>query len=236
MMTNPDDAHVPQDLESLVQWWRGRMRRNWDAVFAIIGPPGTGKSELGIEVNTDLQAPEPFNIKEQVVFKPADVPHVARRLPKYRAIQSDESSRGGGNKRRAMSRENVDNMEYLDTCRANNQAVCFITTEWEHLDSAIQERCQWVLEARGRGHGVAYEVIHRGKPDNRYHYLKERWPFSWESLAALGMVREEAEYVGHKKDFLAGKLHEGQAKALALEDAMVRAIQGAIRERAEAAG
>lgn len=227
---NPDDAHVPQDLGSLIEWWRGRMRRNWDAVFGIIGEPGTGKSDLALQICSDLQAPEPFNVKEQVVFKPADVPHVARRLGKFLAIQSDESSRAGGNKRRAMSKENVANMEYLDTCRANNQAVAFLAPSWDHLDSPIQERCQWVLEVRGRGHGVAYEVIKRGKPDNRFFYLKERWPWTSQSIADLAPDKW-AEYLQAKDDFLAGKLAEGRAKAMALEDQMAKTILGVLRER-----
>jgi len=227
---NADDAHVPGDLESLITWWRGRMRRNWDAVFAIIGDPGTGKSDLALQIGSDLQAPVPLNVVEQVVFKPADVPHVARRLPKFRYIQSDESSRAGGNKRRAMSKENVANMEYLDTCRANNQAVCFIAPSWDHLDTPIQERAQWVLEVRGRGHGVAYEVIKRGKPDNRYYYLKERWPWTAESTEKLAPL-VWASYLKAKDDFLAGRLSEGRARTLALEDQMKKAIVGVLRER-----
>lgn len=225
------EAHVPQDLGGVVDWIRGRLRRDWDAVFAIIGPPGTGKSDLAIQVLTDIQAPAPFVIRDQVAFKPSDVPHIARRQGKYRCILSDESSREGGNKRRSMSRGNVEQMEYLDTCRANNQAVCYVAPEWEHLDSAIQERCQYVVELRGRGHGVVYEVIHRGKPDNRFHYLKERFAFTFEGLITIAPgVRQE--YDRFKADFLAGKLSEGRAAALALEDRMVRAIQGALPSEA----
>lgn len=223
------DWHGPTDLSALAVYASNRMRNDYDFVWAAVGPPGTGKSSLNLQFGAEIQAPVPIVVREQVVFRPSDVVHVARRLGKYKVILPDEASRQGGNKRRSMSAANVDQMEYLDTCRAFNQALGYATPEYDHLDSAIQERLQWLLHLQGRGHGIAYEMQHRGKPGDRIHFPKARFEFRFPDLWETD-PEQAKEYLAFKAEFLSGRNLDGVAKQRSLEDRMVAAIQGVVGE------
>lgn len=215
----PKKWHGPECMREWIQWAKGQVppHANQHTCTALVGPPGAGKSGGGLCIFIDVQE-QPFVVRDQVHFRTSDRIHVARRLGKGLVVYGDESSGKGGNKRRAMSAENVDNMVDLDTMRQRNQHTVFTSPEFGHLDPAIQEACQWVHEFHKDRHVVSYEVQHRGKPDNRYHFLKER--FQTEAFPHAELVHPElwAELRACKDEYLAGADDKSAHAARQFED------------------
>ena len=188
------------------------MASNQHVVWAMVGDRGAGKSGFNICLSIDVQD-KPFRMREQIYFRPKDRIHVARKLGKFEVVLGDESSGEGGHKRRAMSGANVDNVMDLDTMRQRNQYTVFTSPEFDHLDPAIQEACQWVFALDHGGNLIAYEVQHRGKPDNRVHFLQERFRVTDFPHAAVYFPELWREYLAFKDEYLAGKDDKSQHAA-----------------------
>jgi ABC-type dipeptide/oligopeptide/nickel transport system ATPase component len=217
--------HGPECMGEWISWAQHQVPpfANQHTATALVGERGAGKSGGGICIFKQVQT-KPFMVREQVYFRPSDRIHVARRLGKGFVVYGDESTGEGGHKRRAMSTANVDNVMDIDTMRERNQHTVFTGPDLTSFDPLIQECLQWVHEFNKAHEVVSYEVIHSGKPDNRFHYLKERFrtedfphaefvfPDTWRELRAM------------KADYLSGKEEKGMAQRRAMEEKMERAI------------
>lgn len=221
--------HGPECMDEWLAWAAGQVEHNQHVVYAAVGLPGAGKSGLNLCLAIDLQAPKKFELRKQLYFRPKDRIHVARRLGKGMVVLGDESSGEGGHKRRAMSTPNVDNVMDLDTMRQRNQVTVFTSPEFEHLDPAIQEACMWVFSCDHAGNLIAYEVQHSGKPDNRFHVLKERFRTPGFPHAATYYPELWREYLEFKDEYLAGKDDKSQHAAIQFEEKSVHAMQSLLK-------
>jgi len=224
--------HGPECMQEWIAWAQGQVLPgvNQHTATALVGERGSGKSGGGICIFKQVQQVKPFSVREQVYFRPADRIHVARRLGKGMVVYGDESSGEGGHKRRAMSQANVDNVMDLDTMRQRNQHSVFTAPSLDSLDSAIQEACQWVHNFNHAHEVVSYEVIHTGKPDNRHHYLKERFRTPNFPHAQILYPEVWAELLGLKDDYLAGRDNKRQEADRARKDKMVNIMLGILQK------
>lgn len=224
--------HGPECMAEWTYWATHQVPpyANQHTCTALVGEPGSGKSGGGILLFQSIQQ-QPFNPREQIYFRPADRIHVARRLAKGMVVYGDESSGEGGHRRRAMSKHNVDNAIDLDTMRQRNQHTVFTAPSLESLDSLIQEACQWVHAFNKNHEVVSYEVIHAGKPDQRYHYLQERFRTQDFPHAEILNPTLWRDYLTMKDDYLAGKDRGGAEKIRAREEKQLAIAQTILRKR-----
>lgn len=217
--------HGPECMSEWISWAKGQVPpyQNQHTVTALVGERGAGKSGGGICIFKNVQV-APFNAREQVYFRPSDRIHVARRLGRGMVVYGDESSGEGGNKRRAMSSANVDNVIDIDTMRERNQHTVFTAPDLDSLDSHIQEACQWVHEFNKAHTVTSYEVIHSGKPDQRKHYLKERFQTPDFPHAEIEFPELWREIRAMKQDYLAGRDAKDAARNRAQEEKMTQII------------
>ena len=214
-------------MQEWIAWAKGQVPpyANQHTATALVGERGAGKTGGGICIFKAIQV-QPFNVREQVYFRPSERIHVARRLGKGMVVYGDESSGEGGHKRRSMSTPNVDNAMDMDTMRQRNQHSVFTAPELGSLDSTIQEVCQWVHEFNKAHEVISYEVQHSGKPDNRFHYLKERFRTPDFPHAEFTYPEVWSELLAMKNDYLAGRDEKGAAKGRAEEEKMRRIMAG----------
>lgn len=223
----------PQNIDQWKAWARKQTtpQKNQHVAWATTGERGAGKTDLNLILGVELQAPVPFKPAEQVVLRPKDRVHVARRLGKRRVILDDESSGEGGNKRRSMGQANVDNIMDLDVMRGRNQYTGFTAPEFDSLDSGIQEAVDWIFVVTHDHVLTAYTMEHRGKPGNRFHYPKER--FVMEGVPSCKELYPEVrtEYDGHKDRFLSGSDDQNAHKHRGWEDKAERVVRGVLANR-----
>lgn len=142
------------------------MRRDNDVVAAITGDTGSGKSSLAVLLARVLQD-KPVQVDQQFLWSAQALGPAARSLPEYSCIVMDEAIVGGGNRRRAMSGDNVGVMEHLNTCRTYHQTVLFLAPQFGDLDTSIQTRCRWQLHVTKRGEVKFIEWSKAGGPNSR---------------------------------------------------------------------
>lgn len=151
-------THRPENVRELVKWFRFKMRQDDDVVIAITGDTGSGKSTLERLLMRKLQDHR-IDPELQFVWAANGLLEAARKLPEYSAIGVDEALAAGGNRRRAMSKGNVDVMEHLNTCRTFHHATIFCAPQFADLDLAVQTRCLGIIEVYKRGRFRWYELV-----------------------------------------------------------------------------
>lgn len=134
------------------------MSRDDDVVIAICGGTGSGKSTLARLLMRKLQD-HPVDAEKQLIWSQSQITESARTLPEFSALQIDEALAAGGNRRRAMSSDNVNLMEHLNTCRTFHHAMLFCSPQFGDLDLSVQTRCLGIIEVYERGKYRWYELV-----------------------------------------------------------------------------
>jgi hypothetical protein len=117
-----------------------------DDIILITGSEGSGKSSLALQLGAALD-PE-FNLLS-IGFTVSEYMDLARNMPKRRVVMSDEFL---VNKRKAMRRETVDLLDFLQECRGLNlhHLICFPHADL--LDKAVMDfRVRWHVHIPRRG-------------------------------------------------------------------------------------
>ena len=195
--------HSCKTIGQVAAQGRRRVKNNQHFVWAAVGEPGSGKSEFNLMFAKELQGSWP-DIKTQVAFRPKDRVKMARALGRYKVILDDEASGEGGNKRRPMSKDNVDNAMDMDACRGRNQFVGFACPSLKRLDDGVVDHLMWLF-VLGQDHSLkAYEMVKYGPPTNRK--VRPRYRFKVARVPWLGDVNPELrqEYLEFKEDHMRG--------------------------------
>jgi len=153
---------------------RYRMSKDDDAVFAIIGATGSGKSTFMRLLMRKVQD-HPIQPEKQYIWNQAQILPAARELPEFSCLGIDEALAAGGNRRRAMSKDNVELMEFLNTCRTFHHATFFCAPQFGDLDTAIQTRCLGIFEIFQRGHVRYHELVKSTDVTEREVFPVVRW-------------------------------------------------------------
>lgn len=153
--------HGPVGIDQLVTWLQGRPKRNLHAILLVNGEPGMGKSGLALQLGRAVQGPS-FNPQRQIVLSFTELEAASRNLPRGSVIIVDEAILAGGNKRRGLTKDNVANMDYLNTTRKRGHIVIYIVPHYEDADKSIRDHAHWVLDVVSRGRVVAFEPIKGG--------------------------------------------------------------------------
>ena len=148
----------PEDLKSLIQWLRYRVRQDDDGVLVITGPTGTGKSTLLRLLMRHIQD-HPVEPDLNFIWAANQLLESARKLPEFSCLGVDEGLAAGGNRRRAMTSDNVNVMEHLNTCRTFHHVTLIASPQFADLDLAIQTRALGILEVYKRGHVRFHELV-----------------------------------------------------------------------------
>lgn len=122
---------------------------NRDAVIAITGPEGVGKSTCGFVLASQID-PEGFST-DRVAWTTQDYFEVCQAAPHGSVVMRDEGV-GGLNRRAATTRENRDLTEFLYIARALNLAhiVCF--PRFGSLDFLLTQHRLWAwIRVKQRG-------------------------------------------------------------------------------------
>jgi hypothetical protein len=117
-----------------------------DDIILITGSEGSGKSSLALQVGAALD-PE-FSLSS-IGFNVSEYMELARKMPARRVVMSDEFL---VNKRKAMRRETVDLLDFLQECRGLNlhHLICFPHADL--LDKAVMDfRVRWHVHIPRRG-------------------------------------------------------------------------------------
>lgn len=166
--------HGPQSLREWSQWARNRAANDNDVIIVVSGETGSGKSSLALLMARKLQE-EKFVCEMQVLWDVASLLQRARDIGEGKVLIIDEAMVAGGNRRRAMSNDNIETQNHLNTCRVFHQIVLFLAPNFADLDISIQNRVKWNFHVTGRGEFDAYEVIPVGGPKSRSTYSQLRF-------------------------------------------------------------
>lgn len=214
-------GHGPRTLEEWAKWALRRCETDNDVVAVIGGETGTGKSSLALLLMRALHRLQSttFRVTRQVLWQGGEaLLEAARSLPRGSVVVIDEAIVAGGNRRRAMSNENVFVQEFLNTCRTYGLIVFFLIPRVGDLDSVVEGRANWTFLCNlPRGSGMAYENVRVGGPKSRGVYLQERFEFRFPDPAVV-MPSEWAEYQAEKARYGAhGADPRASARRLAKE-------------------
>jgi hypothetical protein len=111
---------------SLAQIDKFRRTKDTDWPALLVGPPGTGKSTLGIQL---CQRMDPnFDVKTQVVNTPSEMARAMRMLPQYASILYDEGMKSMMS-RRAMTTENIEQISALAQVRHRKNYFILIVVQ-----------------------------------------------------------------------------------------------------------
>lgn len=135
------------------------IREDLDDIILVTGVEGSGKSNLAYQFGKAL---DPTFGLHQIGFSVPDYIDICKNLPqpdgKGKAVQCDEFL---VNKRKAMRRETVDLLDFLQECRGLNlhHIICFPHVDL--LDKAVYDyRVRWHVHIPKRG---VFEIKERHK-------------------------------------------------------------------------
>lgn len=197
--------HSCKSIGEVAALGRRLVKRNQHFVWATFGDPGSGKSEFNLIFAKALQGEWP-DIKTQVAFRPKDRVKMARGLGRFKVILDDEATGEGGNKRRPMAKDNVDNAMDMDACRGRNQFVGFACPDGKRLDSGVLDHLMWFF-VMSKDHGLkAYETYKYGPPLNRKLGSRLRFKLDPGEVPFLGDLNPELrqEYLDAKEAHMRG--------------------------------
>lgn len=211
------DKHV-HSPSALAAYFRNRLHRNQHAVWASVGPPGSGKSEGNLMLGMDIQG-SPIDVRRQVAFKPTDRKKLAQSLPRFKVVLDDEATGEGGHRRRAMSTANVDNVQDLDACRGRNQANGFAAPALTSLDQLIQDHLMGFLQWSADHSCEWFEAIRGGPAWAPTVYWETRFTVPGDKMPSLEEHFPEVrkEYLAAKEDHMHGRSTTATDRVL-LED------------------
>lgn len=144
---------------------RSIVRQDLDNVILFTGAEGSGKSTLMYQV---MKALDPNFSLDQIGFSVKDYIRIAKQSPKFAAVASDEFL---VNRRKAMRRDTVDLLDFLQECRGLNlhHALCFPHVDL--LDRAILDyRVRWHVYIPKRGLFQVKERVKWYKPGGVEEY------------------------------------------------------------------
>lgn len=140
---------MPRVFRNVGEWLtecRGLIKQDLDNITLVTGVEGSGKSNLAYQLGKAL---DPTFGLPQVGFSIPQYIDIAKASAKGQAVQSDEFL---ANRRKAMRRETVDLLDFLQECRGLNlhHLICFPHVDL--LDRAILDfRVRWHVHIPRRG-------------------------------------------------------------------------------------
>lgn len=150
-------ADNEKELVGLADAIRGRLRKNYDAVIAICGYEGDGKSTLAIKLAAAID--KDFSLEKNVIYNPrveTVVESVLHGLPKYSAVVVDEAIKVLY-KRGWMNRLQIFLNQVFAICRSENKAVILCMPEFTDFDAFFrQHRILIWIQILERGTAVAF--------------------------------------------------------------------------------
>lgn len=124
-----------------------RVRNDWDAVLAITGEEGVGKSTLGIQLGRQIDAE--FSLEKNIIFDPENMVDKVRGNTRYSVNIVDEAARALYSRTWYERRQILIN-KYLKICRKENKILFLIIPDLWELDSSPRNKRVllwiWVLE------------------------------------------------------------------------------------------
>lgn len=214
------NKHV-HSVKALATYFRNRLKNNQHAVWASVGPPGSGKSEGNIMLGIEIQG-APIDVRRQIAFKPVDRKKLAQALPRFKVVLDDEATGEGGHRRRSMSTANVDNVQDLDACRGRNQANGFAAPRLVDLDAMIQSHLMGYLEWH-RDHSCEwFEAIRGGPQWAPTVYWESRFVVADSPSLEEYYPEVRASYLDAKEDHMTGR--RPKADRVLLQDEYLSAL------------
>lgn len=226
------DKHV-HSPSALATYFRNRLHRNQHAVWASVGPPGSGKSEGNIILGMEIQG-SAIDVRRQIAFKPSDRKKLAQALPRFKVILDDEATGEGGHRRRSMSTANVDNVQDLDACRGRNQANGFAAPRLIDLDAAIQAHLMGYMEWSPDHSCEWFEAIRGGPQWAPTVYWESRFTVAPEDVPNLQDLAPTVrrDYLQAKEDHMHGR--RPQSDLTILEDRFFGIVKKSLEARVAA--
>lgn len=134
------------EVTELIDKMRGVVRKNWDNVVLVSGVEGTGKSRLVLQI---ARAVDPSFSSNRIWFHREDFLACAKEAPRYGSVVWDEMLLS---KRRTMSRNTVEVLDFLQVCRGLNLHLFLVTPHEDLTDAALTDyRVRWNLHVARRG-------------------------------------------------------------------------------------
>lgn len=144
-------------LDGLAKSIRRRLNRDYDAVIAVCGYEGDGKSTLAIKLASKVD--KNFTLQRNVLFNPTVdtvTESVLRGLPKGSAIVVDEAIKVLY-KRGFMNKLQIFLNQIFAICRGQNKCIILCMPEFSDFDSFFrQHRILVWIQLLERGNAVAF--------------------------------------------------------------------------------
>lgn len=120
-------------MENLVKIIKESLKNDWDAVCAVCGLEGTGKSTLSIQLSRRLD--EKFTLERNVIFQPTveNVTKTIYDLPRFSPVDVDEAMRTMY-KRSSMTSDSRIQAIIFSICRKQNKPVFLNIPNFFDLD------------------------------------------------------------------------------------------------------
>lgn len=146
----------------------GKIKRQESVVIVITGPPGTGKTYLGIALAqilderfhiTDTPPPDPKEDHGQVTFERSHIMHltgVNSPLKRGQVVLPDESHFGIG-ARKWMKTDQQELTDYVAAIRSKGYVLILVVLHTEMIDKMIRDFViNYEIHVTNRGEGVVY--------------------------------------------------------------------------------
>lgn len=129
-------------LETLGQRIQRYLRQDWDALIAVDGMEGSGKSVLAMQLGLCIDST--FDL-DRVIYHYHQQHGIIKRTPRYGAVLDDEFGTDAFN-REAMTRGNIHLVKNLMTCRRENKALIAAAPSFWVLDPYVRNHrcCIWI--------------------------------------------------------------------------------------------
>ncbi len=128
-----------------------RVRDDYDAVMAITGGEGVGKSTFGIQLGKAIDTN--FTLEKNILFYAENMIDQMRGNPRYSYNMVDEAARALYSRTWYEKRQILIN-KYLRVCRKENKILALIIPNFWDLDSGIRNKRVliwiWILERNSR--------------------------------------------------------------------------------------
>lgn len=234
----PEDANL---YAGLIAEIRQLQRDDWDAVIAITGPEGSGKSALAVNMARDIDNDVVQNLKKHIVYDGQELKSLVFSLPPS-AIVVDE---GGLDffSRDALDKNTKELVKMVMIMRMQNMVPIVVLPNLRWLDTYLREhRIKTLIKVwtvkQGIRHIRGFATVYRAKRGDfsKGTYWEPIFDFTFPDFPA----EIRAEYMKLKKDSMLERMYSpGQdqlrdyvkrANGIRLKKGQTRLYQGQIAD------